>query len=96
MELTQRESSRLLDGKGWRGHRGKLGSGHSQLPSGPCSPAVPGSAAVSVQSRVTSAVEEVTVRQREEQGKAGWLAVLPRSTRLEAGSAGERVPYGVE
>lgn len=42
-----------------------------------------------MQSRVTSAVEEVTIRQREGQGEQA-----NRLWRLEAGSAGERVPRG--
>ena len=62
--LAQRER---LRGK----YRGEPDLGHRQLPSGPCSPAVPGSTAVSVQSGVTSAVEEVTIGQREGQGRAG-------------------------
>ena len=69
--LAQRER---LRGK----YRGKPDLGHRQLPSGPCSPAVPGSTAVSVQSGVTSAVAEVTIGQREGQGRAGQPPVEAR------------------
>lgn len=53
------------------GHRRKLGSEHSQLPSGPCNPAEPHSAAVLAQSRGDISGEEVTVRQREGKGRVG-------------------------